>query len=94
MISAFVSRDSGFGMPISHQQLVEINSFRQGTEYKDKVAATQIVSTAAKQPLTELPFVRSLLIGATEGGYWNSFPAHGGSVGRCHRLFEDSTTRV
>jgi hypothetical protein len=59
MISAFVSQDSGFGMPISDEQFVEINSFQQGTEYIDKVAATQILSTAAKQPLTELPFVKS-----------------------------------
>ncbi len=73
MISAFVSQDSGFEMPISDEQLVEINSFRRGTEHIDKFAATQILSTAAKQPLTESPFVRSLLIGATKGGYWNSF---------------------
>ncbi len=74
MISEFVLRDSGFGRPISDEHLVEINSFRRGTEYIDKVAAaTQILSTAAKQPLTELPFVRSLLIGATKGGYCNRF---------------------
>jgi len=73
MISAFVSRDSGFGMPLSPAQLDEVNYSRRGTEYVDKVAATQILSTTAKPPLKESPFVRSLLIGATKGGYWNSF---------------------
>ena len=73
MISAFVSRDSGFGMPVSSAQLDEINRLRCGTDYIDKVAAMQIHSTAGKPPLKESPFVRSLLIGATKGGYWNSF---------------------
>lgn len=73
MISAFVSRDSGFRMPVSPQQLEEINALRQGTEYIDKVAATQIYSSVMKHPLKESPFIRSLLIGATKGGYWNSF---------------------
>ncbi len=73
MISAFVSRDSGFGMPVSPAQLDEVNLARHGTDYIDKVAATQILSTPAKPPLKESPFVRSLLIGATKGGYWNSF---------------------
>jgi hypothetical protein len=73
MISAFVSRDSGFGMSLTVEQLNEVNIMRQGQDYIDKVAATQINSTAAKPPLKETPFVRSLLIGATKGGYWNSF---------------------
>ena len=73
MISAFVSRNSGFGMPVNAEQLSEINALRRGQEYIDKAAATQINSTVAKPPLKETPFVRSLLIGATKGGYWNSF---------------------
>jgi hypothetical protein len=73
MISAFVSPDSGFGMPWSPAQLDEVNNSRHGTEYVDKVAATQILSTTAKPPLKESPFVRTFLIGATKGGYWNSF---------------------
>jgi hypothetical protein len=73
MISAFVSRDSGFGMPVTPEQLDEINRSRLGTDYIDKAAAIQIYSTAGKPPLKETPFVRSLLIGATKGGYWNSF---------------------
>jgi hypothetical protein len=32
MISAFVSRDSGFGMPVSLAQLDTINRLRFGTE--------------------------------------------------------------
>ncbi len=73
MISAFASRDSGFGMPVSSAQLDAINRLRYGTNYIDKVAAMSIHLTACKAPLKESPFVRSLLIGATKGGYWNSY---------------------
>ena len=73
MISAFVSRDSGFGLPVREDQLQLINAYRQGKQYVDKAAALEILKTVEKPPLTELPFVRSLLIGASKGGYWNSF---------------------
>ncbi len=73
MISAFVSRDSGFGMPVSPAQLDAINHLRYGTDYIDKVAAMSIHLTTCKAPLKESPFMRSLLIGATKGGYWNSY---------------------
>jgi hypothetical protein len=72
MISAFVSRDSGFGMPVSLAQLDSINRLRFGTEYIDKSAALSIHLTTRKASLKESPFVQSLLIGATKGGYWNS----------------------
>jgi hypothetical protein len=73
MISAFVSRDSGFGLPLTEDQLALINAYRHGKEYIDKAAALEIYKSVKKQPLTESPFVRSLLIGASKGGYWNSF---------------------
>ena len=73
MISAFVSRDSGFGLPITEEQLVRINAYQQGKQYVDKAAALEMFKSVEKLPLTESPFVRSLLIGASKGGYWNSF---------------------
>ncbi|KAI2499988.1 hypothetical protein MHU86_14511 [Fragilaria crotonensis] len=73
MISAFVSRDTGFGMPISDENLAAINEIRHGKEYIDKTAALEVYKCTRKPPLTQSPFVRHLLIGATKGGYWNSF---------------------
>ena len=61
-----LSRDSGFGMPISCEQLDIRNSLRQGTEYTHKAAATPFYSIVAKPPLKESPFVRSLRIDATK----------------------------
>ncbi|KAI2491822.1 hypothetical protein MHU86_22728 [Fragilaria crotonensis] len=73
MISAFVSRDSGFGLPVTEEQLQLVNAYRHGKQYFDKAAALEILKTVEKPPLTESPFVRGLLIGASKGGYWNSF---------------------
>ncbi|KAI2502440.1 hypothetical protein MHU86_12016 [Fragilaria crotonensis] len=41
--------------------------------YIDKTAALEVHKHTQKQPLTQSPFVRNLLIGASKGGYWNSF---------------------
>ncbi|KAI2506317.1 hypothetical protein MHU86_8148 [Fragilaria crotonensis] len=41
--------------------------------YIDTTAALEVHKHTRKQPLTQSPFVRNLLIGATKGGYWNSF---------------------
>jgi hypothetical protein len=73
MISAFVSRGTGFGMPISDENLASINSSHQGKEYIDKTAALKVYKSTQKPALTQSPFIRHLLIGATKGGYWNSF---------------------
>ena len=59
-------------MPVSLAQLDSINRLRFGTEYIDKSAALSIHLTTRKASLKESPFVQSLLIGATKGGYWNS----------------------
>ncbi|KAI2495979.1 hypothetical protein MHU86_18546 [Fragilaria crotonensis] len=73
MISAFVSRSTGFGMPMVDRDLAIVNASRQGMHYVDRVAALEVHKHTQKQPLTQSPFVRNLLIGATKGGYWNSF---------------------
>ena len=42
MISAFVPRDSGFGLPVREDQLQLINAYRQGKQYVDKAEAFEI----------------------------------------------------
>ena len=56
MISAFVSRDTGFGMPISDENLATINASRQGKEYIDKTAALEVYKSTRKPALTQSPF--------------------------------------
>jgi hypothetical protein len=57
MISAFVSRDTGFGMPISDENLASINASRQVKEYIGKTAALEVSKSTRKPALTPSPFV-------------------------------------
>ena len=61
MISVFVSRDSGFGPPVTEEQLQLINAYQHGKQYVDKAAALEILKTVKKPSL----FVRGLLNGAS-----------------------------
>ncbi len=69
MISAFQSRDTGWGIKISRQQLIEINKQQEGKHYFDRDAATDIHGTTEKMALTESPFVRTFEFGGSNG-YW------------------------
>ena len=60
-------------MPMTDRNLAIVNALRQGMHYIDMTAAQEVHKHTRKLPLTQSPFVRILLIGATEGGYWNSF---------------------
>jgi hypothetical protein len=60
MISAFVSREFGFGMVLSAEDLQKVNEHRQGKDYSDGLAAMDKRGTAAKQPLGELTFCGSI----------------------------------
>ena len=71
MISAFVSRDYGFGFDISDEQLFSINSLRSGKEYIDKTAAINKNGNTMKEKLHCSPFVRKLNYGANNEGYWS-----------------------
>ena len=74
MLSAFVSRELGFGRTLTDDELVRINLERRiGKTYTDTQAATEILKTINKPVLTESPFVKYLFIGANNEGYWNSF---------------------
>jgi hypothetical protein len=74
MISAFQSREFGFGMPLTSNQLQQVNATRLGRKYKDERAAIDTrkdKEQGFKQPLTESPFVREFEYGAnSEEGYW------------------------
>ena len=71
MISAFASREFGYGFDISMEQMTEINNFRNGKEYSDKVAATNKLGSAKKPVLTKSPFVIHFEYGVQAEGYWN-----------------------
>ena len=71
MISAFASREFGFGLNLSQEQLQRINQARRGTKYSDEAAAKETRGgNANKQPLTKSPFVVEFEYGANNQGYW------------------------
>jgi hypothetical protein len=73
MLSAFVSREFGFGRPLTLEELTTINATRLGRQYLDTHAASEVTKTFDKPPLTDSPFVKYLFIGANNEGYWNSY---------------------
>jgi hypothetical protein len=85
MLSAFVSRELGFGRKMTGDESTKINNERRiGKTYKDIQAATEILKTHQKPLLTESPFVKYLFIGLINEGFWNSFHmTHESSIQRC-----------
>jgi hypothetical protein len=71
MVSAFVSRDFGFGMKFTIDQLSAINNKRKDECYMDSQSAILKRGKAEKEPLSDSPFVRYLLYGANLEGYWS-----------------------
>ena len=77
MISAFKSRDLGFGhRPFTNEEIIRINLHRQGKCYVDTEAAMELLGSVAKDDhpmqLGGSPFVRYLQIGKNKEGYWSS----------------------
>ena len=70
MLSAFQSRETGFGMKLSALQLDEINESRRGKNYVDLDAAMAINGQAMKKDLKESPFVVYFELGSNNEGYW------------------------
>ena len=70
MISAFQSRDFGFGHPLTNEQLEGINQTRRGRSYFDIEAAKRQRGKAEKEPLKESPFIIEFEYGANNEGYW------------------------
>jgi TfoX/Sxy family transcriptional regulator of competence genes len=70
MISAMQSREFGYGMVMTPNELQHVNAVRLGQKYKDEQAAIKKRGTADKQPLTMSPFVLQFEYGASAEGYW------------------------
>jgi hypothetical protein len=76
MLSAFVSREFGFGRQLTEAELARINCERRrgvNKTYTDTQAAIEILKTTEKPELTESPFVKYLYIKANNEGFWNSY---------------------
>ena len=72
MISAFQSREFGFGLELTPEQLKAINDYRKlpdHCEYFDKKAAEDVYGTAKKPELKTSPFVVEFEFGGANG-YW------------------------
>jgi hypothetical protein len=69
MLSAFQSREFGFGFDISKEEMDEVNFTRRGKENKDKDAAKKR-GNAEKHPLMTSPFVVEFEFGIVNEGYW------------------------
>ncbi len=69
MVSAFQSREFGWGMEITNQQMARINQRRIQQDYFDKVAANKVHGSTKKAPLTTSPFVHLFEFGG-KNGYW------------------------
>jgi hypothetical protein len=70
MVSAIISRDTGFGLQLDSTKLAEINYSRQGKKYTDEVAALDVRNCIDKKEIEESPFVKYFELGANNEGYW------------------------
>ncbi|KAG7337844.1 hypothetical protein IV203_012729 [Nitzschia inconspicua] len=57
---------------MSTDELQKVNEERLNKTYWDGEAALEVLKSTSKPPLTASPFVRKLLIGINNEGYWNS----------------------
>jgi hypothetical protein len=64
MISAFVSREFGYGMALTSDELQRVNAERLEKKYKDESAARKKRGNEFKQPLRLSPFVLEFEYGA------------------------------
>ena len=71
MVSAFQSREFGFGLDITKEQMVAVNRHRNGKNYHDKDAANFVLSKFKKNALKESPFIRFFEYGTNQEGYWS-----------------------
>ena len=71
MISAFTSRELGFGFSLDEETLKKVNQKRKSEKYSDEAAANIVFGKATKSPLTKSPFVRFLEYGLNKDRYWS-----------------------
>ena len=70
MVSGFVSREYGFNMALSDDQLRKVNKHRENKHYIDEDAAKSKTGTSKKANLKHSPFRCDLEYGANNEGYW------------------------
>ena len=70
MVSAFQSREFGFGFIMSPEQLHQVNNARRGKKYKDEEAAISRLGPAYKKDSLKSPFIKEFEYGASNEGYW------------------------
>jgi hypothetical protein len=70
MVSAFCSREFGFGIPVTQSLLDKFNNERKNKHYRMSESAIAKFGTPLKK-LTESPFVRHLEYVANKDGYWD-----------------------
>jgi len=70
MISAFQSREFGFGLEMSVEDQKRINESRRGKHYLDEKAAKAKRVTREKRTYFQNPFVAEFEYGANYEGYW------------------------
>ncbi|KAL7532560.1 hypothetical protein ACHAWF_008635 [Thalassiosira exigua] len=71
MISAWVSRELGFGVDWTSDLMERVNRSRAGKKYIDEEAARRVIGKPDKPPLTSSPLVKEFEYGANNEGYWN-----------------------
>jgi len=71
MVSACVSRVTGFNPILTSDQLAGINAQREGKSYADAAAAKEVRGTHLKAPLLTSPLLVKLKHGSTREGWWN-----------------------
>jgi hypothetical protein len=70
MISAFQSREFGFGLPLTEQQLIDVNKHHKGKMYIDEEAAIATRQSKVKRPLTTSPFIQEFEYRQSNQRYW------------------------
>jgi hypothetical protein len=71
MISAFQSRELGFGMELTKDQLDEVDFTMRGKRYTYEEAATKYRGNALKTDLLCSLFIFKFDYGASNEGFWN-----------------------
>ena len=69
MISAFQSREFGFGLKFTDEELNSVNEYRSGKKYTDEDAAKEVKRDIYKKDLTCSPFVEYFQFG--KDNYWD-----------------------
>ena len=70
VISAFQSREFGFGLETTELDLKEVNRQRDGVRYRDTHAVLETRKSKYKAPLTTSPFLCGFKYGQNADGYW------------------------